>query len=60
MWYTVTDCNGDGILDQACTSETGDMRGTILSNSACRSTWSRAPASECRHLFQRMYCMMDA
>ena len=48
------DCDGDGILDHACSTTVNNNRWLVLSSEGCSSSWGYAsrPVSECPQAFE--------
>ena len=51
--YKTLDCDGDGVLDHACSTAVNDYRHLILSSEGCPNSWgsSYRSAEECREGF---------
>ena len=51
------DCDGDGILDHACSTTVNDDRWLVLSSEGCPSSWGSGsrPVSKCPQAFEGMY-----
>ena len=56
--YKSVDCDGDGILDHACSTTVNDDRWLVLSSEGCPSSWGSGsrPVSKCPQAFGGMYC----
>ena len=51
--YKIVDCDGDGILDHACSTTVNSHRWLVLSSEGCPSSWGPAsrPVSKCPQAF---------
>ena len=51
--YESVDCDGDGILDHACSTTIDNNRWLVLSSEGCPNSWGSAsqPASKCPQAF---------
>ena len=54
--YKSVDCDGDGILDHACSTAINNKRWLVLSSEGCPNSWGSEsrPASECPQVFGGM------
>ena len=52
--YKSVDCDGDGILDHACSTTVNNNHWLVLSTEGCPNTWgtSARPPSKCAEAFQ--------
>ena len=55
--YQNVDCDGDGILDHACSTTIDNNRWLVLSSEGCPSSWGSGsrPVSKCPQAFGGMY-----
>ena len=55
--YKSVDCDGDGILDHACSTTVNSHRWLVLSSEGCPSNWGSAsrPVSKCPQAFGGTY-----
>ena len=53
--YTNVDCDGDGILDHACSTTINENRWLVLSSEGCPSTWGThlRSISDCPQAFNK-------
>ena len=60
--YKSVDCDGDGILDHACSTTVNNNRWLVLSSEGCPSSWGPAsrPVSKCPQAFGGMYVLRIA
>ena len=58
--YKSVDCDGDGILDHACSTTVNNNRWLVLSSEGCPSGWGSAsrPVSKCAQAFGGIYYIL--